>query len=116
MHFPLAFLTTLTSGALSLAAPVVEKRSWAPSAGSTIFNIGQNYVSEWNSFASAVKTPSGISVYGDIYSGALNSDSQILLSQYAANNGQVPFKSMLWVRTNTNIVALLRLDCHGKMI
>ena len=95
MHLSPAFLVTLASSVLSLAAPVVEKGSWAPSAGSTIVNIGQNYFDEWNSYASAVKTPSGISVYGDIYSGALNSDSQNLLSQYAASHRHVLSKSII---------------------
>ena len=52
-------------------------------SGSTFVNIGQNYLDEWNSFASGVKTPAGISVYGNIYDGALNSDSQTLLASYA---------------------------------
>lgn len=56
---------------------------FAPPAGQTLFNLGQNYIDEWNDFASKIKTPAGISVYGDIYSGALNGDSQTLLKQYA---------------------------------
>ena len=53
--------------------------------GTTFFNIGQNYFDEWQAFATGTGiTPAGISVYGDIYSGALNSDSVNLLSSYAA--------------------------------
>lgn len=93
MHFSQAFLATLASGLLSLAAPMVdiERRSWAPPAGQTIMNIGQNYVNEWDAFASAVKTPSGISVYGNIYDGALNTDSQTLLSSYASSHRYFQF-------------------------
>ena len=68
---------------LFLSAATTSATQFAPPAGQTLFNVGQNYVDEWNAFASAIKTPSGISVYGDIYSGALNSDSQTLLQQYA---------------------------------
>ena len=57
---------------------------FAPSSGKTILNIGQNYADEWDGFASGDKIPAGISVYGDIYSGGLNSDSKTLLQQYSA--------------------------------
>ena len=53
------------------------------------FNVGQNYEVEWQGFAKAIKTPAGISVYGDIYSGALNPDSQNLLATYAKSNTYV---------------------------
>ena len=66
----LAFLPVI------LAAPIQP--------GSTFVNIGQNYLTEWQGF-SRIKTPAGISVYGDIYSG-LNSDSVELLEAYAAEH------------------------------
>ena len=73
--------------ALVSAAPL-EKR-----AGQTSVVIGQNYLDEWQSFQSGVKTPAGISTYGDIWSGALNSDSQNLLSAYAASESYVYLSS-----------------------
>lgn len=73
--------------ALAAPAPGLDKRSWAPVAGQTYLNIGQNYANEWDAFASAVKTPAGISVYGNIYDGALTSAAQTLLSQYAGSHG-----------------------------
>ncbi len=54
--------------------------------GSTQFVIGQNYLNEWQDFAEAVKTPAGVSLYGDIWIGALNSDSQQLLEAYAGSH------------------------------
>ncbi|KAI0814658.1 hypothetical protein GGR55DRAFT_441433 [Xylaria sp. FL0064] len=75
---PLASETGANEGALSARA------------SQTYLNIGQNYANEWDSFASGLRTPAGISVYGDIYSGALNSDSQNLLAHYASShNGYV---------------------------
>lgn len=64
-----------------------------PAAGQTYVNIGQNYFSEWEGFATTIKTPAGISVYGDIYAGALNPDSVDLLSRYAGQHSSVLF---LW--------------------
>ena len=46
--------------------------------------VGQNYWDEWTSFASAMGTPAGISVYGELFQGTLNMDSQDMLSKYAA--------------------------------
>ena len=65
---------------------LVSTTQFAPPAGQTLFNVGQNYINEWNGFASAIKVPAGISVYGDIYSGALNSDSRTLLQQYSTSH------------------------------
>lgn len=61
----------------------------APVTGKTYVNIGQNYFNEWEGFATAIKTPAGISVYGDIYAGALNPDSVDLLSRYAGQHSSV---------------------------
>ncbi|KAH8167403.1 hypothetical protein CIB48_g821 [Xylaria polymorpha] len=90
------FIQLLAFAGLAIASPLAqstqpETRSLAPRAGQTIFNVGQNYVDEWNGFQSRVKKPSGISLYGNIYDGTLNSDSQNLLAQYAAagNRGYV---------------------------
>ena len=66
-----------------------QEPSSKTAASSVFFNIGQNYETEWLGFANAVKKPAGISVYGDIYSGALNPDSQNLLSTYAQSNTYV---------------------------
>ncbi|KAF9887173.1 hypothetical protein FE257_010427 [Aspergillus nanangensis] len=82
----------LACASLSFASPAknVARRSFAPTAGSTVVSIGQNYDDEWHAFADSVKTPSGISFYGNIYDGALNSDSQTLLADYAGSqNGFV---------------------------
>ena len=59
------------------------------SASGIFFNVGQNYEAEWQGFANAIKIPAGISVYGDIYSGALNPDSQNLLATYAQSGRYV---------------------------
>ena len=76
----LAALALFASSVLS--APLVNKRD-----GSTFFIVGQNYANEWQDFATGTgKTPAGISVYGDIWSGALNSDSVDSLSTYAASH------------------------------
>ena len=75
----LALFACFASSALS--AP--RKFSNSSSSG-TFFNVGQNYADEWQAFQSGTgKTPAGISVYGDIYSGALNSDSINILPTYA---------------------------------
>lgn len=58
-------------------------------SGSTQFLIGQNYLNEWRGFESGVQTPAGISLYGDIWTGALNTDSQELLAAYAADHEYV---------------------------
>lgn len=85
----LALFALLAGSALT--APAVKRRAsgtpFTNSSSGIFFNIGQNYADEWQGFQSGTgKTPAGISVYGDIYSGALNSDSQNLLSTYAGNN------------------------------
>lgn len=79
---PLRILAAL----LPLALAVPTKRD-----GGTAFLVGQNYADEWAAFQTGTgKTPAGISVYGDIWSGALNSDSDPFLSSYAgANSGYV---------------------------
>ena len=51
-------------------------------AAATQFSVGQNYFDEWQDFQSGIETPAGVSVYGDIYSGALNSDSESLMKSY----------------------------------
>ncbi|KAI1317246.1 hypothetical protein F5Y16DRAFT_419819 [Xylariaceae sp. FL0255] len=98
MHFSL-LLSLVQAGAV-LASPIVENAKSKPSLarrdGQTYVNIGQNYVDEWNSFASGVKKPAGISVYGDIYSGALNSDSVTLLSSYAGGNNGLVEVGLSW--------------------
>ncbi|KAI0433098.1 hypothetical protein F5Y09DRAFT_339094 [Xylaria sp. FL1042] len=93
MHFSRLF--ALVQACSVIAVPLVseietDKGVLRARAGQTYLNIGQNYANEWDSFASGIKTPAGISVYGDIYNGALNSDSQNLLSHYASShNGYV---------------------------
>ncbi|KAI1428173.1 hypothetical protein F5Y12DRAFT_78866 [Xylaria sp. FL1777] len=86
-----AQLLSFLQAGLAVAGPLVpntqpETRSLAPRAGQTYFNVGQNYANEWNGFQSGVKKPAGISVYGNIYDGTLNSDSQNLLATYAGSN------------------------------
>ena len=70
---------SLLGATAALAAPLDSR------AGVINFVVGQNYIDEWDAFKSALVTPAGISTYGDIWSGALNSDSQTLLSTYAAS-------------------------------
>lgn len=79
-----AILTlALKATALAIPSDVSTRQS---SVNSIFFNVGQSYGDEWQAFASAIKKPAGISLYGDIYSGALNSDSQNLLATYAQSN------------------------------
>ncbi|KAL9611834.1 MAG: hypothetical protein Q9167_003527 [Letrouitia subvulpina] len=68
----------------------------APVNGKTYVNIGQNYFNEWEDFATAIKTPAGISVYGDIYGGALNPDSVDLLSRYAGQHSGYVEVGLSW--------------------
>ena len=68
---------------LTLAAAVSAVPTTKRQGGSTQFVIGQNYLNEWQSFESGVKTPAGVSLYGDIWTGALNPESQELLADYA---------------------------------
>ena len=88
MRFSKVFTATVQLALVAgLPTEPLDKRSpsWGPPHGQTFINIGQNYHREWHGFASHVKTPAGISVYGDIWSGALNPDSQSLLTKYAAD-------------------------------
>ncbi|KXN84666.1 Beta-1,3-xylanase TXYA [Leucoagaricus sp. SymC.cos] len=84
------------------ATPVVAAKNpgqplFAPPSGRTYFVVGQNYEPEWNGFASGTgKTPAGISVYGDIYRGALNSDSQAMLADYASKHSGVVEIGFSW--------------------
>lgn len=71
---------TLAFAAAASATPIARQ------AGSTQFIIGQNYLEEWRGFESGVKTAAGISLYGDIWTGALNPESQELLAAYAADH------------------------------
>lgn len=51
-----------------------------PGAGKTLLLIGQNYLNEYQGYINGIGiAPAGASVYGDIYSGALNPDSQQLV-------------------------------------
>ena len=84
-----AFLAIVwRSRALALNLDFTSRQAPASNAtaGNIFFDVGQNYESEWQNFAKLIKKPAGISVYGDIYSGALNPDSQTLLSTYAQSN------------------------------
>lgn len=72
---------SLLLATMATAIPLASRQ-----AGSTQFLIGQNYLNEWRGFESGVQTPAGISLYGDIWTGALNPDSQELLSTYAADH------------------------------
>lgn len=80
-------LVSLGLFGLALCAPVQLEKKAAKSAqaGKTIFVVGQNYQKEWNDFQKSFKTPSGISVYGEIFKKELNSDSVSLLKNYAAS-------------------------------
>ncbi|KAI0192736.1 hypothetical protein EV127DRAFT_490939 [Xylaria flabelliformis] len=86
-------LLGLLQAGLAVAGPLVQEnqlqtRSTAPSPGHTYLNVGQNYLNEWQGFQSGVKKPAGISVYGNIYDGALNSDSVNLLASYASDGNR----------------------------
>lgn len=75
---------------LAIASPLASSarpQALTARAGQTYFNIGQNYANELASFESSVKKAAGVSVYGNIYDGTLNSDSQDLLATYAGGNG-----------------------------
>lgn len=75
-------LVVLLCASAAVAAPAISKRD-----GSTAFLVGQNYADEWAAFQSGTrKTPAGISLYGDIWSGALNSDSTTFLPSYASQH------------------------------
>lgn len=52
-------------------------------AGNTQLVVGQNYANEWQAFQTSIKTPAGISLYGDIYDGMLNTDSIDILESYS---------------------------------
>ena len=84
--FILAFAASCSSGSLIPSRPHNPRQ-----AKGIAVNIGQNYVDEWQAFATAIRKPAGISVYGDIYSGALDSDSQTLLAEYAQSDRYVGF-------------------------
>ena len=71
------------SALVLILVAAVSAAPFSNGTGKTYVIVGQNYLNEWQSFQSSVKTPAGISVYGDIWSGALNSDSQNLLNHYA---------------------------------
>ncbi|GAP91550.1 putative endoglucanase H [Rosellinia necatrix] len=99
MHF--SRLLGLIQACSVIAIPLVsqtetETRSLSSRAGKTYLNIGQNYASEWDSFASRVKTPAGISVYGDIYGGELNTDSQNILTRYAGSHSGNVVVGLSW--------------------
>ncbi|KAI9655358.1 MAG: hypothetical protein M1821_005505 [Bathelium mastoideum] len=81
---------------LALLIPTVTAVPLKPRTGQTYLSIGQNYLDEWQSFQSSIETPAGISVYGDIWSGALNSDSQNLLSGYAGSQSGFVEVGMSW--------------------
>ncbi|KAJ3562448.1 hypothetical protein NP233_g9563 [Leucocoprinus birnbaumii] len=88
---------SFVNAAPAAAAKTLGQPQFAPSAGQTYFVIGQNYEAEWNAFASGTgKTPAGISVYGDIYSGALNSDSVSMLADYASKHSGVVEIGFSW--------------------
>lgn len=55
-------------------------------AAQTNVVIGQNYLDEWNGFTNKAQLPAGISLYGNIFDGTLNADSQELLEAYAAEH------------------------------
>ncbi|KAL9084694.1 MAG: hypothetical protein Q9165_007942 [Trypethelium subeluteriae] len=82
--------------AVTVATPLKKQ------AGQTYISIGQNYLNEWQSFQSGIKSPAGISTYGDIWSGALNSDSQDLLAGYAASGTGFVEVGMSWKDAMTN--------------
>lgn len=111
MMFNFILAACLFKFAIAVPSPKPSQRTqYAPPPNQTYLNIGQNYVDEWNSFSSEVKVPAGISVYGDIYDGILNPDSQTLLEAYAAAHKYVD----LLIRdrtlsTNYEPVALWRL-------
>ena len=91
-HCLLAFFTLAwESNAMVVSHNLSPRQAQSKNAAASgiFFNVGQNYEVEWQSFADAIKTPAGISVYGDIYSGALDPDSQNLLSIYAQSNTYV---------------------------
>ena len=94
----------LLSATSALAAPLDSR------AGGINFVVGQNYIDEWDAFKSALVMPAGISTYGDIWSGALNSDSQTLLSTYAALTGRVHDIQCCDTTPDVEIVALWKLE------
>ena len=70
---------------LSTAASAVP-HSLSRRADAITFGVGQNYLDEWQGFASGVRAPCGISTYGNIYDGVLIPESQELLEYFATNN------------------------------
>lgn len=94
--------TALLAVGFANAAPAAAAKSlgqaaFTPSASQTYLVVGQNYENEWNGFASGTgKTPAGISVYGDVYTGALNSDSQTMLADYASKHSGVVEIGFSW--------------------
>lgn len=85
------FFVTVALAAMASAHPATHaKRVPEPVPGKTIFNIGQNYLNEWTDFAEGTNTtPSGISVYGNIYIGELTADAMQLIESYAQTHPSV---------------------------
>ena len=61
-------------------------QSFAPGNGKTLSLIGQNYLPEYQGYISGTGiTPAGCSIYGEIYTGLLDTDSVSLLSWLQSN-------------------------------
>ena len=80
-------MRTFVLAALGFATAVTCRPSWfvkrdapKPTLGKTIVDIGQESAAEWNTFAKAVKQPAGVSVYGELYDGALHPKSADVLT------------------------------------
>ncbi|KAI9839783.1 MAG: hypothetical protein M1837_002022 [Sclerophora amabilis] len=97
MHLSsVALLGAFISGVVGAPSPSnVAPRQYG-SGGKTFVNIGQNYHSEWAGFEQNIKTPAGISLYGGIYEGALNPESQDLLKRYAAEHSGYVVIGLSW--------------------
>ena len=84
----IGFIVLLIMGLVAVVSnqSYAQTESFDPGNGQTLLLIGQNYQSEYQGYSNGTGlAPAGASVYGDIYAGAFNTDSQNLVNYLTSN-------------------------------